>query len=344
MVKVAVVILNWNGSNMLQTFLPSVVQFSQEENTEIYVADNASTDDSVDLLKSDFPSVHIILLDQNYGFAGGYNRALLQVEAEYVVLLNSDVQVSEGWLRPLVAYMDKHQGTAACQPKLRSFRHQSSFEYAGASGGFIDRYGYPFCRGRLFQSVELDKGQYDGPVSIFWASGAAMFIRRADYLSVGGLDSSFFAHMEEIDLCWRLRSRGRNIVCIPQSAVYHVGAATLKKENPYKTMLNFRNNLIMLYKNLPGQELYRVMVVRSVLDVIAALVFILKFQFPNAMAVFKAQRQFRKMHHQYKKVREENMQLTTNWFIPERMNKCILKEYFLFRRHTYNALHWDEKQ
>ena len=218
--KVSVVILNWNGCGMLRTFLPSVIRYSEGEGIEVCVADNGSTDDSVDMLRREFPSVRTILLEQNHGFADGYNLALQQVDAEYVVLLNSDVEVTEHWLEPMIAYLDTHPEVAACQPKIRSQRQKEYFEYAGASGGFIDKYGYPFCRGRIMGVVEKDEGQYDMILPVFWATGAALFIRRADYLNVGRLDGRFFAHMEEIDLCWRLRSRGREIVCIPQSVVY----------------------------------------------------------------------------------------------------------------------------
>ena len=253
--KISVVILNWNGCEMLRSFLPSVLRHSEAEGVEVCVADNGSTDQSVEMLRHEFPSVRQILLDENHGFADGYNFALQQVEAEYVVLLNSDVEVTEHWLQPMADYLDTHPEVAACQPKILSWRQKDLFEYAGASGGFIDRYGYPFCRGRVMGVVEADKGQYDTVFPVFWATGAALFIRLADYREAGGLDGRFFAHMEEIDLCWRLRARGRGIVCIPQSTGYHVGGATLKKENPHKTFLNFRNNLVMLYKNLPDEEL-----------------------------------------------------------------------------------------
>ena len=271
MMKVSVVILNWNGCDMLRTFLPSVVRCSKSGQVEVCVADNGSTDASVEMLREEFPCVRIIVLDQNHGFADGYNLALQQVEAEYVVLLNSDVEVTEHWLEPMISYLDAHPEVAACQPKIRSQRQKEYFEYAGAAGGFIDKYGYPFCRGRVMEVVEKDEGQYDTILPVFWATGAALFIRLADYREAGGLDGRFFAHMEEIDLCWRLRSRGRKIVCIPQSTVYHVGGATLKKENPRKTFLNFRNNLVMLYKNLPDEELNKVMRIRACLDYVCLL-------------------------------------------------------------------------
>ena len=255
--------------------------------------------------------------------------ALKEIEAEYVVLLNSDVEVTSQWLSPLVEYMDAHPEVAACQPKIRSWRQKEQFEYAGAVGGFIDRYGYPFCRGRILSVVEKDNGQYDNVISVFWATGAALFIRLKDYRDVGGLDGRFFAHMEEIDLCWRVRARGRVIVCIPQSMVYHVGGATLKKENPRKTFLNFRNNLVMLYKNLPHDELDRVMCVRAWLDHVASLSFLLKGQFPNARAVLQARREFKKMKPLFFAERETNMRKTILNPIPERINSSILALFYL---------------
>ena len=305
---VAVVILNWNGCEMLRQFLPSVVRYSEEDGGVVYVADNGSTDDSVEMLCREFPTVHLILLEENLGFAEGYNRALKEVHEEYVVLLNSDVEVTPHWLLPLSSYLDAHPEVAACQPKLRSQRVPERFEYAGAAGGFIDCYGYPFCRGRLMQSVEVDNGQYDTIVPIFWASGAALFIRRADYEAVGGLDGRFFAHMEEIDLCWRLGARGMGLVCIPQSVVYHVGGATLQKENPRKTYLNFRNNLLMLYKNLPDSRLHTVMRVRCCLDYVAACKFLLCGQWPNARAVWQARRDYHRLLPEFRAARRANLQ------------------------------------
>ncbi len=324
MLKVSVVILNWNGETMLRKFLPSVVQYSQADGVEVCVADNASTDKSCEVVEKEFPSVRLVRLDRNYGFADGYNKALQHVEAEYVVLLNSDVEVTEGWLSTLTDYMDAHPEVAACQPKLLSWHHKEMFEYAGASGGFIDRLGYPFCRGRIFEMVEKDTAQYDTVMSIFWATGAALLIRQADYQMAGGLDGRFFAHNEEIDLCWRLRSRGRMIVCVPQSRVYHVGGATLKKENPRKTFLNFRNNLLMLYKNLPEAELNAVMRMRFVLDYVAAVVFVLKGDLKNAVAVYKARREYVSMRPLFKADREENLRRTVVNDIPERKKYSIV--------------------
>ena len=306
MMKVSVVILNWNGCDMLRTFLPSVVRCSKSGQVEVCVADNGSTDASVEMLREEFPCVRIIVLDQNHGFADGYNLALQQVEAEYVVLLNSDVEVTEHWLEPMISYLDAHPEVAACQPKIRSQRQKEYFEYAGAAGGFIDKYGYPFCRGRVMEVVEKDEGQYDTILPVFWATGAALFIRLADYREAGGLDGRFFAHMEEIDLCWRLRSRGRKIVCIPQSTVYHVGGATLKKENPRKTFLNFRNNLVMLYKNLPDEELNKVM-----------------------RAVMRARKEYRQICPSFSSSRKDNLRKTSLNPIPERIKSSILWQFYV---------------
>ena len=301
MMKVSVVILNWNGCDMLRTFLPSVVRYSEGEGVEVCVADNGSTDTSVSLLQQEFPSVRTIVLDQNYGFADGYNWALQQVDAEYVVLLNSDVEVTEHWLEPMIAYL---------------------------AGGFIDKYGYPFCRGRIMGVVEKDEGQYDTVIPVFWATGAALFIRHTDYVNVGGLDGRFFAHMEEIDLCWRLRSRNREIVCVPQSIVYHVGGATLKKENPRKTFLNFRNNLVMLYKNLPQKELNKVMRIRACLDYVAAFNFLLQGHWDNARAVIRARKEHKQLCPSFSLSREENMRKKTLNPIPERTKSSILWQFY----------------
>ena len=337
MKKVSVVILNWNGVGMLQKFLPKVVEYSVNQGVEICVADNASTDESVSYLQANFPNVRLIVLDKNYGFAEGYNRALEQVKAEYVVLLNSDVEVSLHWLEPLVEYMDAHPEVAACQPKIRSERNKEYFEYAGAAGGYLDKYGYPFCRGRIFDVVEKDEGQYDTVSSVFWATGAALFIRLKDYQEAGGLDGRFFAHMEEIDLCWRLRSRGRGIACIPQSVVYHVGAATLKKENPRKTFLNFRNNLLMLYKNLPEKELKHVMFVREVLDCVAALVFLLKGEKEAAKAVLQARKEFGRIRPEYESSRTENLANSVTDAIPEKVSYSILWKFHVCGKKVFSA-------
>lgn len=338
--KTSVVILNWNGAEMLRRFLPSVIAYSQGEGVEICVADNASSDNSCEVIEREFPEVRLIRLSENYGFAEGYNRALQQIDAEYVVLLNSDVEVTSGWLEPMTDYLDKHPQVAACQPKLLSFQEKSCFEYAGAAGGFIDKYGYPFCRGRIFDVIESDHGQYDDIIPVFWATGAALLIRLQVYREVGGLDGRFFAHMEEIDLCWRLRSRGYGIVCLPFSKVYHVGGATLKKENPRKTLLNFRNNLIMLYKNLPENELYRVMRVRLFLDYLAAFVFLLKGDKNNSLAVLRARKEYMSMRFLFKAERDENLRSASLVSIPERFEKSILWWTKVRRCKFFSDLSW----
>lgn len=339
MKKVSVVILNWNGEEMLRRFLPSVVACSQGEGVEVCVADNASSDGSLALLETTFPSVRLIKLDANYGFAEGYNRALSQLDSEYVVLLNSDVEVTPHWLEPLVKYMDEHSEVAACQPKLLNQRNKSFFEYAGAAGGYIDKYGYPFCRGRIFDVLEEDHGQYDTVCQVFWVSGAAMFIRLKEYKEVGGLDKDFFAHMEEIDLCWRLNARSKTLVCVPQSVVFHVGGGTLGKENPRKTFLNFRNNLLMLYKNLPEKELKKVLFVRGALDWIAAFVFFLKGERESAKAVLQARREFKDLRASYEEKRSDNMSKTVVGRISSRVSYSILWKYHVCRKRCYSQLH-----
>ena len=338
MKKVSIVILNWNGEEMLRTFLPSVLFCSVDTEVEVCVADNGSTDGSCRLLEEEFPTVRLIRLSQNYGFADGYNMALSEVDAEYVVLLNSDVEVTPNWIKPLVSFMDLHPEVGACQPKILSHRNREYFEYAGAAGGFIDKLGYPYCRGRIFEAVESDNGQYDANLSIFWATGAALFIRKKVYEEVGGLDGRFFAHMEEIDLCWRLRSRGYAIYCIPSSMVFHVGGATLKKENPRKTFLNFRNNLLMLYKNLPEKELKVVMMQRRLLDWLAAAVFFLKGDWDASRAVVNARRQFNRLRPRFEADRLNNLQQTVNHHIPERNVYSILWKHKVMRIKRFSQL------
>ena len=297
--KIAVVILNWNGRKMLERYLSNVLTYSQEDAT-VVVADNASTDDSVEWLRQHHPDVPLIVLEKNWGFADGYNQALAHIEAEYYVLLNSDVEVTHHWLTPLVEFMDSHADVAACQPKLLAVHDHDSFEYAGACGGFIDRYGYPFCRGRIFDTVEQDNGQYDTAAEVFWATGACLMVRSSDYWEVGGLDGRFFAHNEEIDLCWRLRQIGRKVYCLPDSQVYHVGGGTLPKSNPHKTYLNFRNNLTMLYKNLPDNEWHKVSRMRLVLDYVAALkILLLEHNVGEFKAVLRARRDFHRWKHDF---------------------------------------------
>lgn len=336
MKQTAVVILNYNGAGMLRRFLPSVIKYSPE--ASIYVADNGSSDESCDVVRNEFPAVKLMVLDHNYGFAEGYNRALAQVDEEYAVLLNSDVEVTRGWLSPMTQFLDSNPEVAACQPKLLSFKRKYFFEYAGAAGGFIDKWGYTFCRGRIFNTVERDSGQYDDTTDVFWATGAALMIRNEVYKNNGGLDGRFFAHMEEIDLCWRLRSRGYRIACVPQSHVYHVGGATLKKENPQKTYLNFRNNLLMIYKNAPDCQLKKIMLFRKVFDNVAALKFLASGDYAAFKAVRKARRDFKAMRAGYDKARAENMKLAVTARIPEVLKSSILYKYYLGFKHTYSSL------
>ena len=336
--KLAIVILNWNGEKMLRQYLPSVLKYSCEE-AVVYVADNASTDNSVPMLKENFPECRLILLEKNWGFADGYNKALARIEAEYYLLLNSDIEVTPHWLTPLLSYMDGHADVAACQPKLLSIADRDSFEYAGACGGYLDRYGYPFCRGRIFETVERDNGQYDSPADILWATGAALFVRARIYNKVGGLDGRFFAHNEEIDLCWRLRIGGHRIVCIPESKVYHVGGGTLPKSNPMKTFLNFRNNLTMLYKCLPDEELNRVMLMRWLLDYVAAWeMLILKHSWGDFKAVYRARRAFRRWKSVFKADRKAIQQNRVQKNIPEQRGFMLLWQYYAKGRRRYSDL------
>lgn len=338
MEKVAIVILNWNGAKMLRQYLPSVLNYSRDEST-LYVADNASTDDSLLLLREKFPQVKIIHHDKNLGFSDGYNKALRLIDAEYYLLLNSDIEVTHHWLSPLIKYMDTHSEVAACQPKLLSVFDRDTFEYAGACGGFLDRYGYPFCRGRIFDTVEHDDGQYDYASEVLWATGAALMIRATDYWAVDGLDGRFFAHNEEIDLCWRLRIRGRKIVCLPDSYVYHVGGGTLPKSNPMKTFLNFRNNLTMLYKCLPDSELKHVMRWRWFLDNLAAWeMLLLKHNLGDFRAVYHARRAFKKWRKDFELDRRKIQASRVAERIPEQRRFSLLWQYYVRGRKTFSSL------
>lgn len=330
--KLAIVILNWNGAHMMRKYLPVVLKNSPE--ATVIVADNASTDDSLEMLAKEFPEVKTIVLDKNYGFAGGYNKALAQVEAEYYLLLNSDVDVPEGWLAPLLHFMDNHPEAAACQPKLHAITNREEFEYAGAAGGYIDKYGYPFCRGRIFNTIEKDHGQYDDDAEILWATGACMMVRAKDYWDAGALDDRFFAHNEEIDLCWRIRLLGRKIYCVTDSVAYHLGGGTLPKGNPRKTYLNFRNNLLMLYKNLPAKDLHSVLLCRMILDYVAAMqALILKHNWKDFKAILRARRDYRRMKKEYKNVRKQIQLSRTGAIppIPDRMSYTILLASFIKR-------------
>lgn len=285
--KTAVVILNWNGKSFLQQFLPGLIACT-EDDAEIIVADNASTDDSIRFMNEHFPDIRLICNSENGGFAKGYNDALKQVVSEYYILLNSDVEVTPGWVKPLEKLMDTDENIAACQPKILSFYERNKFEYAGAAGGFIDRLGYPFCRGRLFMSMEEDHGQYNDEMDIFWATGACMMVRSEVFHRYGGLDEDFFAHMEEIDFCWRIKNYGFSVKYCPGSLVYHVGGGTLPKSSARKTYLNFRNNFSLLYKNLPGSKIFPVFASRLLLDGIAAIKFLADGGFRDFIAVIRA--------------------------------------------------------
>ncbi|MDR3653219.1 MAG: glycosyltransferase family 2 protein [Paludibacter sp.] len=334
----AIVILNWNGEKYLQQFLPILINNTSLTDVEIIVADNASTDSSLSILQEKFPSVRTIILDQNYGFAGGYNKALAQVNADYYVLLNSDVEITPNWLEPLINYMNEHEHVAACQPKIRSFFSRSHFEHAGAAGGFIDKFGFPFCRGRILGTAEEDKGQYDTISDIFWATGACFVVRSKIYWKVGGLDDAFFAHMEEVDLCWRLKCRGYRIVCIPESTVYHIGGGTLNVESPHKTYLNFRNNLLMLYKNLPTKLLKNIMFWRFVFDYMAAIQLFITGKPRNAISIFKARLHFKQMQPDFEEKRKENILFSTCDNQSEVLQKSIVIEYYLKGKKTFSAL------
>ncbi len=285
--SVAAVILNYNTRNYLEQFLPAVLK-TQYAHFKVVVIDNASTDDSVDFMQSSYPDIQLVVLDKNYGFAGGYNVGLKEVQADYYILLNSDVEVTPNWVDPIIRVMEADSQIAAAQPKLRSYREGHLFEYAGAAGGFIDSLGYPFCRGRVFSHCEQDHGQHDSIREVFWASGAAMFVRKRVWDEVGGLDADYFAHMEEIDLCWRLKNRGYKIMAVPESVVYHVGGGTLTRESPRKTLLNFRNALITLLKNGSAGELIWKIPVKLVLDGIAGLQFFVSGQWSNTLAIIRA--------------------------------------------------------
>ncbi len=338
MIKVAIVILNWNGKRFLEQFLPVLFASTKYDGSEIIIADNASNDDSINYLSTFFPQIKTISLDKNYGFAGGYNNALEQIKAEYYVLLNSDVEVTEGWLNPLIEYLDSNKDVVACQPKIKAYQAKNKFEHAGASGGFIDYLGFPFCRGRVLSQTEEDKGQYDTVCDVFWATGACLVLRSDIFWKVGAFDETFFAHMEEIDLCWRINARGYRIVCVPQSIVYHVGGGTLNVENPHKTYLNFRNNLLMLYKNLPQQSLSKVMKWRRFLDYLAAFQFFITRRPQNAAAILKARKDFKKMQPDFVEKRNENILFATQTNCNEMIQKSILVEYYLKNKKKFSQI------
>jgi len=334
----AVIILNWNGIDWLKQFIPILIQNTESTHADLIVADNASSDASLQYLQTNHPQIQLIILEKNFGFAEGYNKAIEQINHPYTILLNSDVEVTEGWVVPLISQLEKNENTAACQPKIKDFYNKDYFEYAGASGGFIDYLGYPFCRGRIFNELEKDKGQYNDIESIFWATGACLAIKTPIYKEVGGLDAEFFAHMEEIDLCWRLKSRGLDIYVVPESTVYHVGGGTLSKVSPKKTYLNFRNNLLILYKNLPSNKLRKILFYRMLLDGIAGVKFVLSGQISHMFAILKAHFQFYKMKSRFKKKREANLLKHTVNTIPEIYTKSIVWQHFVKKLKIYSNI------
>lgn len=336
----AVIILNWNGQDLLRKYLPHLIQHSTRSDVRLIVADNGSTDDSLLVLKNEFPQIEVIAFEKNYGFAEGYNRALSMVEEPIVCLLNSDVRVTAGWLDSPLKSMTEDLEIAALQPKIRWDREPGKFEYAGGAGGFLDCFGYPFCRGRVFDSLETDEGQYDSPVPapILWASGASLFVRREVYLDCGGLDKDFFAHQEEIDLCWRMNSRGYKVVADSASVVYHYGGASLDMAHPKKTYLNFRNNLLLLYKNLSPERYNRVMLARYFLDYLSMIQFLVSGKFRHAKAVWRARRDFGKMKGKYAACRRDNLK-KTKVSVPFGIRPySIVWNYFVRRKKTFSDL------
>lgn len=328
MPKVAIVILNYNGQGFLEKFLPTVIQYSYSY--EIIVADNASTDNSVSFLKETYPKLRLIELTENSGFAEGYNKALKQIKAEYYVLLNSDIEVTPDWVLPVIQLMEANPAIAACQPKIRNYYQKTHFEYAGAAGGYLDWLGYPFCRGRIFDTCEEDTGQYDDTKEVFWATGACMFVHAEVFHKIGGFDGSFFAHMEEIDLCWRMKNAGYQVFYCADSMVYHVGGGTLHKSNPKKTFLNYRNGLAMLYKNLPANKLFGTIFMRLVLDGVSSIKFLLAGSLKDIWAILKAHFAFYAMIPRLQ--RQKNKQLNDIY------QKSIVAAYFIRKQKTFKEL------
>ena len=331
--RVAVIILNWNGEKLLREFLPSVVKNTNTDLGRVVVVDNHSTDGSWICLEQEFPDVERVLFEDNFGFAGGYNRAIEMIEAEYVVLLNSDVEVAPGWLEPLVAVLDRDERVAAVQPKILAYRDKNKFEYAGAAGGYIDYLGFPFCRGRVMDTTEQDDGQYDDEVDVFWATGASLCIRRDVYRATGGLDEAFFAHMEEIDLCWRLKNGGYTLKVVPSSVVYHLGGGSLPMNHPKKLFLNYRNNLLMLHKNLCAKQRKKIFFARVLLDTMAGGLFLLKGQWSNTRSVIRAYKAFREMRKVYP-VPERSVSLSGIY------PRSIVLDYFLRGKKKFSDLNF----
>jgi GT2 family glycosyltransferase len=341
--QIAIVILNWNGVELFDTFLPSVIKYSNSEHIEIIVADNASTDNSIEHLEKFYPSVKIIRSNKNFGFAEGYNQALQNIDAEYLVLINSDVKVTENWIESCISTFEEDEKIVAIQPKILSYNEPGQFEYAGAAGGFIDKFGYPFCRGRILNRIEQDFGQYNQRSQIFWASGACIFVRNSAFKTAGGFDGDFWAHMEEIDLCWRLKNSGFKIVYEPQSVVYHLGGGTLSYGSPKKIYLNFRNNLFMLFKNLPKQQFKRIFIIRMVLDGVAAVKFILGLNFREFWAVVKAHASFYRNLGKLIDKRKETQKFVLVKEHPEVYPKSIMWKFFIQKKRKFSELNFFPK-
>ena len=336
--KTAVVILNWNGKKMLEEFLPNVVNYSSST-AQVIIIDNASSDDSNQFIESKFPDIEIVKLKENLGYAGGYNEGLKHIKGrfEYYVLLNSDVEVTQNWITPIVDFMNGNPDVAACQPKIKDFANKNFFEHAGAAGGYIDKYGFPFCRGRIFQSLEEDKGQFEENAEVFWASGSCFFVRSEIFHELNGFDADFFAHMEEIDLCWRLKSKGHKIVYFANTSIYHVGGGSLPKSNPRKTFLNFRNVLLMLLKNLPSNTLYITIFQKLVFDGIAGIKFLFEGDVKDFFAVIKAHMSFYALFFKFK----EKRKLLEQKRVPNIYNKSVVIQHFLKGRNEYGLLDKD---
>ncbi len=337
MKDIAVVILNWNTKDQLEKFLPSVIEHSSGAGNEVIIADNGSKDTSMQFLIKHYPELKRIVFDKNYGFTGGYNKALSQIDAKYYVLLNSDIEVTKDWLKPIKETLEKNPDIAACMPKIKSYRNREYFEYAGAAGGFIDKYGYPFCRGRIMDTVEKDKGQYNESTDIFWATGACMFIRADLFHEAGGLDDEFFAHMEEIDLCWRLKNMNYRIRYIPDSTVYHVGGGTLPNDSPFKLYLNYRNNLYLLFKNVPSQKILSTVFTRLMLDVISSFMFLLKGRLKSFTAVYKAHVSFFTSLRTLREKRRKTDKKKSK-FHGEVYKNSIVFDYFIRKKQRFSEL------
>jgi GT2 family glycosyltransferase len=341
MKKTVIVILNWNGIEYLKMFLGKVVDLSVNPETEVCVADNGSTDGSADWVAVNFKDVRLIRFEKNWGFAEGYNMAFDQLEAEYYVLINSDIEVTEGWLNPLIRYLEVNPDSASCQPKILSWARKEYYEHAGAAGGFIDKFGYPFCRGRILNIAEKDEGQYDNQAEVFWSSGACMIIRSEAWKRCGGFDAAFFAHMEEIDLCWRLHKAGYRVGFTPESKVYHIGGGSLSYDSPFKIYLNFRNSLFMLYKNLEDSKLFYIILTRRLLDGMAAVMFLLTGRLSYFNSVVRAHIQYYKCKGDLKLKRQQVKELGDCGSEALILNKSVVLEFYIKGNKTYKRLKVD---